>query len=217
MILAVSLNIFGKEVSVKKAMLLSAIMPGLGQAYAHNYSRAGVFAAGEVAIRLSAERLKKETNWTIDAYEDYAYSIAGVSGSKDDAYYQLIQENFSSEIYNDSVERYARNVYLIINNDQQGYRDYLENNLISEENSWDWENRDNWNEYKDLRFTKQNYVVYENLAVAALIINRLISMVDAAITAKKANVGELEKDLGELQVAPDFTRNGLRILYEIKF
>ena len=216
-VFALSLNVFAKEVSVKKAMFFSLILPGMGQAYAQSYSKTGVFVAAELATYLSWMRLSKETDWAIDAYKEYAFSISGVPKDRDKIYYQLIQNNFSSELYNEGVIRYARNVFLIINNDQTGYEEYLGNFMIPEEYSWDWQNDDNWSKYKNLRYDKQNYEVYENFAVAALIVNRMVSMIDAAITAKRVNAGKDSSKFGQLNVAPDFAKDGMRISYEVKF
>ena len=162
-------------------------------------------------------RLKQETDWASAAYKDYAENIVNAPQDSDKEYYQLIQDNFSSDAYNASVERYARNVYLIIKNDPEGYEEYLEKYKVPEEYSWDWENNKNWNRYKDLRYTKQNYEVYENFAVAALLINRLVSAVDAAVTAKKVNRNEDKHSLGKLNVTPDFIKDGMKVSYEIKF
>lgn len=217
LLLVVVFSLFAEQVSVRKAMLLSAIVPGWGQAYAHSYTKGAFYLAAEVGTYLSWMRLKQETNWAIDEYKDYAESIANVPQDSDKEYYQLIQDNFSSEAYNASVERYARNVYLIINNDPNGYEEYLDKYKIPEEYSWNWENNRNWNRYKDLRYTKQNYEVYENFAVAALMINRLVSAVDAAVTAKRINRNEEKHSLGNLNITPDFVKNGMKVNYEIKF
>ncbi|MFO7896822.1 MAG: DUF5683 domain-containing protein [Candidatus Cloacimonadales bacterium] len=210
-------SVSAQEISVKKAMLMSAVMPGWGQAYIQNYTKTGFFLAAEVGTYLAWARLSQETDWAIAAYKDYAQSMVGADPASDKEYFQLIQDNFSSSQYNDSVERYARNVYLIINNDPQGYDEYLENYLIPEEASWDWENRANWDRYKDLRYTKQNYEVYENFAVAALILNRLISVVDVAVSARRLDKGKAGSALNNLQISPDFAKDGMRISYEIKF
>jgi len=217
LLLVVVFNLFAEQLSTRKAMLLSAILPGWGQAYAHSYTKSGFYLAAEVGTYLGWMRLRQETDWAVDAYKDYAESIAGVPEDRDKIYYQLIQDNFSSGEYNASVERYARNVYLIINNDVAGYENYMDTYQIPEEFSWSWDNDSNWNRYKDLRYTKQNYEVYENFAVAALIINRLVSAVDAAVTVKRINRNQSADKFGQLQVTPDFAKNGMKVSYEIKF
>lgn len=216
-VLILTLNLSAEKVSVKKAMFYSALLPGWGQAYTQNYTKAGFFLAAEAGTYLAWFRLSKETDWAVDAYKDYAYNMVGIDLESNKDYYQLIQDNFSSDLYNASVERYARNVFLIIYNDPEGYEDYIATNFISEELSWDWENNKNWDRYKDLRYTKQNFEVYENFAVAALILNRLVSSVDAAIAARNVNRNIESKDFGSLNIAPDFAKSGMRISYEIKF
>lgn len=215
LLITFSLTLAGKELSVKKAMLYSALVPGLGEMYSQDYSRGAIFLAAESAIIFSYFRMKSERDWVINSYKQYAFSVVGVSKDMDDAYYQLIQNYMSSEEYNDNIIRDARNYFLIYNEDQEGYDAYLEANLIPEENSWHWDNNKEWSEYTKLRLTKQDYEIYSNFAFAAAILNRIISVIDSAMEAKKFN--RSGQYLGKLSVQPDWNKKGMKINYEYRF
>ncbi|MDP8202837.1 MAG: hypothetical protein P9M11_11960 [Candidatus Tenebribacter burtonii] len=215
LLISLSLSLTGKELSVKKAMLYSALVPGLGEVYTQNYSKGAFFIAAETAIIFSYFRMQSERDWAINSYKQYAFSIVGVSKDMDDAYYQLIQNYMSSEEYNDDIIRDARNYFLIYNTDPEGYEEYLETYLIPEVNSWHWDNINEWSEYTKLRLKKQDYEIYSNFAFAAAILNRIISVIDSAMEVKKFN--RSGQYLGKLSVQPDWNKKGMNINYEYRF
>jgi len=215
LLISLSLSLAGKELSVKKAMLFSALVPGLGEVYTQNYSKGTFFIAAETAIIFSYFRMQSERDWAINSYKQYAFSIVGVSKDMDDAYYQLIQNYMSSEEYNDDIIRDARNYFLIYNTDPEGYEEYLETYLIPEANSWHWDNNNEWSEYIKLRLKKQDYEIYSNFAFAAAILNRIISVIDSAMEVKKFN--RSGQYLGKLSVQPDWNKKGMNINYEYRF
>jgi len=214
-IILLSLSLAGKDVSVKKAMFYSALVPGLGEMYTQNYSKGAIFLATETAIIFSYIRMQSELDWAKRSYKQYAFSVADVPTNMDDEYYQLIQNYMSSEEYNDNIIRDARNYFLIYNTDPEGYEAYLEANLISEEDSWHWANNDEWISYRSLRLKKQDYEIYTNFAFAAAILNRIISIIDSAVEARKLK--RSGQYLGKLSVNPDWNKKGIEINYEYRF
>jgi hypothetical protein len=215
LLLLYSINLLGQNISVRKAMLYSAIVPGLGEIYTKDYNKAAVFLTVEAAIILSYFRLKAETNWATNSYKQFAYSITDIPKDREDSYYQLIQDFISSESYNEGIIRDARNYFLIYKNDPVGYEEYLEKYLIPEDMEWDWENNKNWFKYKDLRRDKQDFEIYTKFTLAAVILNRIVSAIDSAISAKKLN--KESKYLGKLSFQPDWNKKGMIINYEYKF
>lgn len=215
LIILLSLSLASKDVSVKKAMFYSALVPGLGEIYTQNYTKGAFFLAAETAVIFSYLRLQNERDWAINSYKQYAFSVVGVPKDMDDDYYQLIQNYMSSEEYNDNIIRDARNYFLIYNTDPEGYEAYLEANLISEEDSWHWDNNDQWMSYRNLRLRKQDYEIYTNFAFAAAILNRIISVIDSAVEAKRLN--RSRQYFGKLSVQPDWNKRGMKINYEYRF
>ena len=213
--LIISFNLFSQELSARKAMLYSAILPGLGEIYTKNPTKAGFFLGAEFAILFSYFRFKTETEWKIDSYERFAFVNAGIPKNSSDVLYQNAQDYISSEEYNERIILAARNYFLIYLNDEEAYEEYLSYHLIPEEEGWDWENNKNWSKFQKLRRQKQDLEIYSNFAVAGLILNRLVSILDSAISTKKYN--KQNKYYGKLTVAPVWENKGLKIGYEYKF
>jgi len=213
MFMSLSADVF----SAKKAVLLSAISPGMGQLYTKSYTKAAVFFLTDVSIWFSIGRLNYEEDLAIDKYKTYALNVGGVEAVPSNEYYQTIQKYQSSDEYNMNVERYARDLYLIMNNDPVGYENYLSANLVPEEYTWNWKNSKNFKKYQDLRREKQDLEIYSNFAVAAVVINRVISMIDAARSTRKINLKMRNKSFGKLKIQPDWAKVGMKVSYEYKF
>lgn len=196
--------------SVKKAMLLSAVLPGLGQIYNDKETKAGVFLATEASIWFAKYRFNQEVETETNSYKRYAYQVAGVPLSSSNQKYNEIQNYVSSSEYNDDVLRYARNRYLVYEYNPDLYQEFLDIYLLEGEDCWDWKTKDNLLSYKSIRKRKQQNEIYSNFAVSALIINRLISVIDAAVTTNKMNKHRI-------YTAPQTNGKGLGLYYEIRF
>jgi len=201
--------------SIRKAMLFSAILPGMGEMYTKNYNRSATFLAVEAATIFTYFRLKSERQWAMNSYKDFAFSITETPKDSPDWYYQLLQDYSSSQAYNSSIIRDARNYFLIYQNDPVAYEEYLDQYLVPEDKAWDWENNRNWYKFRNLRRDKQNMEIYMKFAFAAAILNRFISVIDSAILTKKYN--KSLATTSSLSVYPDLVNMGLKLKYEIKF
>ncbi len=197
---------------------MSAAVPGLGELYTKQYSKAGIFFCTEMLIIYSYLRFDAQTQWAINSYEQFAYSKAGVPLNSSSNYYQLIQNFSSSDQYNESVYLFARNIYLSANSpyyDPETYEEYLANHLIPLDQEWDWQNNANWMEYRDQRGEKQDLEIYSKFTIAAALINRIVSVLDTFISSKK--ILRDQRKYGQLSVLPDWKQKGFIINYEIKF
>ncbi len=203
--------IYGEDTkSVKKAMLYSAILPGAGQIYTQNYTKAGVFLGSEAAIWFGKTRFENERDWAEDSYKKFAHEIAGVNNNTSPDMYNLIQDYVSSEEYNLKVELFARNYYLIINNNPELYQEYLTRYQIPADQSWDWKSESNRAKYNNIRQRRQKYEIYSNFAFSALILNRVISAIDAARMSKSYNKHRV-------YASPHADGRGISLNYEINF
>ncbi|MBN1327699.1 MAG: hypothetical protein JW996_07100 [Candidatus Cloacimonetes bacterium] len=211
-------SLSAQEYSTAKAALLSAAIPGGGELYSGQYSKAGVFLAVELATWISYFRLDQETQWAIKSYKQYANSRAGVPQDSPEDYYQLIQDYFSSDSYNDNVYLFARNIYLSANSpyyDEENYELYLANNLIPPEEAWHWQTTGNWMKYRDIRAHKQDLEIYTKFTFAAAFLNRIISVIDTFISVRKLN--REHRYLGKVSIEPDWNKKGMKLSYEYKF
>jgi len=216
LILLLSISVYGQQVSTLKAMLFSAIVPGLGELYTKNYTKTGIFFSSELAIIATYFRLKAESEWADNNLQQFAYENAGVPKNSTDEHYLLIKNYVSSDDLNEYIDRSARNYYLIYKSDPEGYYEYLEENLITDEDDiWSWDTDENWKNFGRLRIDKQNFETYTQFAIAAGILNRIISIIDSAISAKRFN--KKANLFGNLSVIPDWENKGFLLNYEYRF
>jgi hypothetical protein len=205
----------GGEKSAAKALLFSAIIPGSGQAYLGSYTKTGIFLASEILLVGTTLRLHQEVDWAISTYQQYAYSNAGVALHNDKETYQNIQNYISSDAYNAEMSHAAWRYFVLGYNDLDAYYQYVSENRIPEDESWDWVNDRTWQKYKLYRQDKQNIEMYSNLAVAAVVLNHLVGIIDTALTARRLRGREALR--GSFYINPDLENTGMRIGYAYTF
>jgi hypothetical protein len=214
-LLALMTSLFAQKQSILRNTALSAVVPGLGELMVGSNTKAGIFFTSEIGLLFSYISFNNHKNWAEDNYKQLAQTKMGVSKDNSDDYYQNLQKYKSSAVYNENVERHARNMYLIYYEDVESYEEYLNKWLIPEDQAWDWETDKNWLDYRQIRREKQDYEIYTKFTFAGLLLNRFVSMVDSAISTGKHN--RKTDKFGKLNISPDFAKNGVRVTYEYKF
>jgi len=206
-------SLLAKELKIGIAALSSAVLPGMGQLYANNGKKAAFFLSTEALLIFSLLKFNHEKTTAISNYEFYAYENAGLAKGSSDNIYNLAQKFQSSEEYNRNQEMIARNVFLIYDYSPEDYSAYLLANTIPEENSWNWENQKEREKFVKLRRDKQDLEIYAKFSVAAMLINRVVSVVDASLSVKKQN--RLRRTA--FSATPTLNQPGLKIDFEYKF
>lgn len=203
------------EKSAAKAMLFSAIIPGSGQAYLGSRTKAGIFFTTELLALGATLRLNNEVSWAEDSYEQMAYSNAGLPLDSSKDIYQKAQNYISSADYNHQMQEDAWAYFVLANNDLESYYAYVELNRIPESESWDWVTNTNWQQYKDKRRYRQDMETYSNLALAAVVVNHIIGLIDTALL--RAELLKEKTQIGNFYLDPDFKKKGVKIGYVYKF
>ncbi len=196
-----------KEYSYKKAIAASLLFPGGGELYIKKYKTAGILIASELAVLFSYQRMKSQEKWEEENYKQYAYIKAGIPKNSDKVKYFLASKWFSSEDYNNYVKLNAYNFY---SDDPENYQAFLDENIIPEEEGWNWHSREFWMNYKKSREDTQNYKIYANLIASGFVLNRIFSILDSMISIKKLN------NL-KLSASCDLKKKGIRIKYAYRF
>jgi hypothetical protein len=213
--LVVFCGLHAEEVSMKRAVAMSLLVPGSGEFYAKSYTRAGVFFGAEMAAWFAFYQFHRDIDWTTDSYQRYASAKAGIPENSPEWVYEKAQDYYSSSEYNLLIEQEARNYYLIYKNEPDSYKDYYTENSVSEDHSWVWKDHDSWQHYNDLRIHKQDMQIYTKLAIGAALLNRMISAVDTARLVRGINRNS--RYYGNLSVSPDWQKTGMRVNYEYRF
>ena len=161
------------KVNVTRAALYSLLLPGAGQWYAGERSRAGIFLAGEGIAWAAFGYFETLGAVKRNDYKAYARANAGIDPEgKDDEFYRILSFYSSREEYNSAGR--------IIAPSRPYYPDV-------EYWDWQWRSEANLTEYRDLRNQSNEAFNRGKFAIGALILNRLVAAVDAWRTARSVN------------------------------
>ena len=153
------------------AIIYSLLLPGMGELYADSYSSGKYFTIAEGALWATYIGINAYGNWQKDNYKSFAASNAMVSNNgKNSDYYANIGIYLSINEYNDT-KAFDRN-FTAMYNPQQYY--------------WNWTSQDR-KTYRNMWLSSENS--YNNLrfVVGAMILNRIISAINAVRLVSKYN------------------------------
>jgi len=184
-----------------KAGFLSAILPGAGQFYNGEKSKAYVMVGVEAAIWTAYFVFDAQGDSKREDAEEWAAIYAGTSGDHADRYWQDVGHFANSDEFNESVLREARAL------------GESPNGLIGGPDQWQWVNIDRRIGYSQLRSDGNSAYDRRDFMILFAVVNRVVSVVDAVIGAGQDD-GLLETEvLGlnlEMQMLPSFTDPGAR-------
>ena len=173
-------NAFGQdEILVKpksgvKAFGLSMLLPGLGQRYVNGGRWGGgtIFVAADLTLWLGLATTVAQENHFVDGYTTLVARRAGNSLEGKNRSFELALGSYdSSDEYLDALLR-SRQWDRI-----EGAQD--------PDNQWDWETTEDRARYVELRGDADSADNRTKALIGALIINRLISGITAALSSRK--------------------------------
>ncbi|MFO7652523.1 MAG: DUF5683 domain-containing protein [Candidatus Krumholzibacteriia bacterium] len=164
-----------------KAGLLSLVLPGAGQFYNGDRTKAYLMAGAELAVWGTYLVFDTQGDHRTDDYIEYAGIYAGTSGDRDDRYWQSVGRYMDSDAYNESLLREARAL-------QEPPPP-----LISGDAAWQWRNEERQRAYQDLRADAQNAYDRRDFMILFAVINRAVSVYDAV---RNGGSGGSEPTLG---------------------
>lgn len=174
--------------SMGKALLFSMLLPGTGQQYIGSQKRARVMWTAEAAVWTTYALFTVQGNNREDRYKEMAGLYAGVSGDRDDGYYQAIGFYTSNYEYNIDVRREARYIYPYDPDLQDQY--VLENGYFGND-GWEWDSLTRQLEYRDTRTASKESHRRATLTLGFAVLNRMVSMIDVYLTFKLSDDGRL--------------------------
>ena len=184
-----------------KAGVLSAILPGAGQFYNGQKSKAYIMVGVEAAIWTAYFVFDAQGDARMESSREWAGIYAGTSGGHENSYWQSVGHYMDSDAYNESLLREARAL------------EETATGLISGNDAWQWVNVDRKNGYSKLRADGNSAYDRRDFMILFAVVNRAVSVVDAVLNAGKED-GLLETEvLGmkvELEMLPSFQDPGAR-------
>jgi len=161
-----SSNLSNEKKSVGLGIVYSLLLPGMGELYADSYSSGKYFTIADGVLWGTLIGMSAYSNWQEDNYKTYAASLADVvnDGNKDEEFYANIGDYKSVYTYNDqkALERNFNEMY-----DEEAY-------------FWKWNSTDERRTYRDMWNSSETASNNIRFVVGGLILNRVISAINAA-------------------------------------
>jgi hypothetical protein len=178
------------RVSVRRAVLYSFLLPGLGDYYLGRTGRARLFWLAEATIWTSFIVFETQGYLRENGYKDYALAYAGISGTNhSDDYYRIISQFNSSDDYEASIKQDGR-YELYPNDNYWNLEQYYLTERISDFESWAWAGVDKRRAFWDIRQGSRLARRRALYAAAAGLANRLVSSLMTFKTARDLRVDE---------------------------
>ncbi len=177
-----------KQISMKKAMVLSMLFPGAGQYYADSKFKGQVFMGVEASIWAGFISYQVYGGWKKDDYKDFAAAHAGVDNSdKDEEFYDWVGFYENREEFNQFGRLYYPD------------RAYLPDNGSYD---WQWDSESNRATFKEIKDQSKTALRNSTFMIGLAIANRIIAGIDTYRTVKaaKAKIKSLTQ-LGEYHFA----------------
>jgi hypothetical protein len=165
---SVSINSYlsNEKKSVGLGIVYSLLLPGMGELYADAYNVGKYFTIADGLLWGTFIGMNAYSNWQEDNYKSYAASTAGVinDANKNEDFYANISDYTSVYTYNEqkALERNFNEMY-----DEQAY-------------FWKWNTTDERRTYRDMWNSSEEANNGIRFVIGGLILNRLISAINAA-------------------------------------
>jgi hypothetical protein len=172
----------------KKALLLSLLLPGLGEFSQGEKGRATGFFVAEGLIWTHFAWFQVAGSKRKDNYIEQAQAHAGVGVSDaGDDYWKTVGQYLTSqgtgpEAYEETLRREARDTYP---NDPAAQDAWVAERLPTGDQAWSWSSTDARDSYKETRESSRRAYDKSKYSVAAAIVNRILSAIDTQIIHNK--------------------------------
>ena len=204
----------------RKALLLSLLLPGMGELYGGHRGRATGFFISEGAIWAHYAGWEIAGHKRKDNYIEQAQLNAGVgTSSGNDEYWRLVGAYESSSggsgSYEETLRREARDQYPT---DPAAQDAYVAQRLPSGPRGWNWTSGALRSSYRDTREDANRAFNRAQLSIAFAILNRIASAIDTQIlhSREKQNASALD-DEGGVHVSAAMTSGGGRVTLRHRF
>ena len=174
----------------------SLLFPGWGELSLNNTSRGQKLLAADVILWLTVLNGKNLSKNYESDYRAFANEHAGVDWNHTDylfavdiGYYEKLDDYNSEKARQRSLEMETTSNGNLIR--EYGHSIYPENGNFD----WEWDNTANRQSYKDLRVSSANWDKYANFAIAGLIINRVVSVIDVIYLEKTGKPTPIQSEV----------------------
>jgi hypothetical protein len=165
----------GGDISMRRAILYSLLLPGLGEYYAGRTLRAKAFFAVEAGIWTSFAVLRAQGYMREDRYKKFAVEFAGISGTDfSDDFYKTIGQYDSSSDYEAEFKAEGR-VEIWPDVGYYALEQYYVENRITDFEEWAWDSFERRIEFHEMRSSSRLAYRRSLYMIAAAAANRVAS------------------------------------------
>ncbi len=183
-----------------RAFFQSLILPGWGQYYAESRTMMKVFAVSEVITWGSYFGFRTWSNWLEDDYRTFAATHAGVATAGKPGNYFVDIGRFADIFEYNQAQLRDRDVADLYSENQEFF--------------WRWDSESNRRRYDDLRKRSDRASNRSDFAIAAVVVNHLVSAIQSTLAVyhynKRAGASKLGFDF-EMQQTDVDTRVALSV------
>jgi hypothetical protein len=178
-----TIDLFAKSTSSGTSGILamgaSLILPGLGQQYLGQQSRAVAYFSAEALFVFGAVFCNSYSKQVFNNAKAFAWDHANVTGGAgaDDKFWRNVRYFDESDGLNQSISRGYNKEQELVYRGQE--KDYLAPNL-----QWRWDDPSNRKTYGTFLDKSQGYQVASSFFIGAMVLDRLVSFVDARFSAQ---------------------------------
>ncbi len=185
LILAISMSTgLHAEGSKLKAVALSVLVPGAGQAYLGRTTQAEAFITAEVASWIAYFGFRHHGYALENQAISYAYTYGNLSvTAPDERFWKALELNISRDMYIENLFREARQFYPDDPDSQVAYV-----NAHAVPGSWQWPSENEWFHFQDLRTASRSAYQKAMLVTGVLILNRIASVVELFVNIPSKDV-----------------------------
>lgn len=198
--------------NARKALMLSLLLPGLGESYSGHKGRATGFFISEGAIWANFAAWEIAGHLRRNDYIEQARINAGVgTDTGSDDYWRLVgtytrSSGSGSDSYEDALRRDARNEFP---SDPAAQDAWVAERLPSGDRAWDWSSAALQESYRTTRQNATRAFNRAKFSFALAILNRIASAIDTQMLHRGDSREEHSAiDRTELRVLTDMTADG---------
>jgi hypothetical protein len=196
----------------RKALMLSLLLPGLGESYSGHKGRATGFFVSEGAIWANFATWEIAGHLRRSDYIEQAQINAGVgTDTGSDDYWRLVgtyarSSGTGADSYEDALRRDARNEFPT---DPAAQDAWVAQRLPSGDRAWDWSSATLQDSYRTTRHNATRAFSRAKFSFALAILNRIASAIDTQMLHRGDTREEHSAiDHTELRVQSDLTADG---------
>jgi hypothetical protein len=191
-----SVNLFAQYDQTFKssnlAIAASLILPGSGHQYLGRSKSALAYLAVDVFSIVGAIYSEKYSR-RLNADSKGFAGLYGSATGGDDLYWQAVGEFDDTKSYNDAIG---------LNRDKDKAYE-------SGSNLWNWANPDDRTEFNEMRKTARKYHLVSSICIGAMVLNRIVSVVDIRASSKFKVVKGVASVKVEPSISSDFSSAGI--------